>query len=77
MGREQNTVFMLIERKLKKNNFNLILTKYHVYANRTKIISILTFVRFSGKGHYIHYVEIHYEKFQNTNFLALIRSCIY
>ena len=33
-----------------------------------KIITILTFTRFSGKGRH----QLHYEKSQNANFLALI-----
>ena len=55
MYKPVTTVFMPIERKLKK------------------IISILTFTRFSGEGrHSLQYSKIHYEKFQNANFLALI-----
>ena len=37
-----------------------------------KLIMILNFTRFSGKGHH----TLHYEKSQNMNFLALVRSCI-
>ena len=42
-----------------------------------KIISILTFARFSGKGrHSLHLNTVHYEKSKNVNFLALFRSGI-